>query len=783
MKQIFFLFNYKLFVSLISMGIIATIIVSGVKSEKKIPKYLEECYTNETLSGARLPMTLNVLIDIFRKIELHVQNSVDLRLLVTSMLHRFKFDGIEQHQVKISLIEGILPFSGTGSQRVKNEIINEFIPGNPDFFPVQSLSLVERCTLHRAISNTIADHDQPESKLCVDRPTEKIYAKPVESKKLCPLEQGIILTEFGTVAPGTLITGIAAALQYQTIAVKLLYDSIPNPYDFNEDEVDFVIPRHEILVNKSMWFSNLQRSNAQVDNIWLATVAGELAELVIYEGPIKGEKMSLGSSGSWDSTMRPMLFYLLNKDDNYEVTRAEIVGAVDGFIIANSLRTWIKYFNNLRLSQIFEIYYSSKGAFFDSNIAACERGKVFWYHASRKMLKEQTYAVSQILAYKKSISYMTDESLKTMVNHAVSKFTTYVNDHLFTELRCHKEKKYPRVQVLVAFDGSWSKEYTQDFLSVLIEDLNVSLYGSKIGILNGENGDWILNTTDSPSTAHEKISTLDASTWPNNLNIFSVINTANNYLTTIWSQKSANHDIGNLGQVILLLAPRTVVKEGERQDIKSSLINLKSNHPDVNIVYFVSKKNAASFREFLTSPEDYLIDSRIDEIASYVSTIPRSLRLNCSEKNSSSHEQVEDYVKPQESIFYRLDPQWRWNTQRISMTIISVGYGSFEVCWWTQFDGNVIKNRYNCRELSGHSEFIINDTQDCKNKNANCPGIYYQIRGLNSLKKCAEIECRTPEYIRYLLRLNIQCSRASILESKNLFVFLLLILGMDYLIS
>lgn len=94
------------------------------------------------------------------------------------------------------------------------------------------------------------------------------------SKKLCPLEQGIILTEFGTVAPGTLIAGIAAALQYQTIAVKLLYDSLPNPYEFNEDEVDFVIPRHEILVNKSMWFSNLQRSNAQVDNIWLATVAG-----------------------------------------------------------------------------------------------------------------------------------------------------------------------------------------------------------------------------------------------------------------------------------------------------------------------------------------------------------------------------------------------------------------------------------------------------------------------------------------------------------------------------
>lgn len=46
-------------------------------------------------------------------------------------------------------------------------------------------------------------------------------------------------------------------------------------------------------------------------------------------------------------------------------------------------------FNNLRLSQILDIYYSTKGPSFDSRISACERGKSFWYVASRTIMEEQ----------------------------------------------------------------------------------------------------------------------------------------------------------------------------------------------------------------------------------------------------------------------------------------------------------------------------------------------------------------------------------------------------------
>lgn len=74
------------------------------------------------------------------------------------MSDRFKFDGVE-YQKNIQATNGVLPFSGTGMQRVKNQLIEELIPSNTEALPVHLLTQMERCILHRAISNTILQHD------------------------------------------------------------------------------------------------------------------------------------------------------------------------------------------------------------------------------------------------------------------------------------------------------------------------------------------------------------------------------------------------------------------------------------------------------------------------------------------------------------------------------------------------------------------------------------------------------------------------------------------------
>lgn len=44
---------------------------------------------------------------------------------------------------------------------------------------------------------------------------------------------------------------------------------------YDEDEVDLIVPKGEMVVLRSMWFQSLMDSTAKLDNVWVATLAGE----------------------------------------------------------------------------------------------------------------------------------------------------------------------------------------------------------------------------------------------------------------------------------------------------------------------------------------------------------------------------------------------------------------------------------------------------------------------------------------------------------------------------
>ena len=46
--------------------------------------------------------------------------------------------------------------------------------------------------------------------------------------KICPIEYGVILTPFGTIAPGTIISAIAASLEPEDVNLRF-GPSTPNP--------------------------------------------------------------------------------------------------------------------------------------------------------------------------------------------------------------------------------------------------------------------------------------------------------------------------------------------------------------------------------------------------------------------------------------------------------------------------------------------------------------------------------------------------------------------------
>jgi hypothetical protein len=74
-------------------------------AQPRIAPALQECYRNRTLfeRDNRLPMTPNMLIELLRKVEDSPGFSMSLQLFTTSLLHRFKQDGIIRESIESRL--------------------------------------------------------------------------------------------------------------------------------------------------------------------------------------------------------------------------------------------------------------------------------------------------------------------------------------------------------------------------------------------------------------------------------------------------------------------------------------------------------------------------------------------------------------------------------------------------------------------------------------------------------------------------------------------------------
>ncbi|PNF34288.1 hypothetical protein B7P43_G16548 [Cryptotermes secundus] len=146
------------FSAVILFACMSKLLVTGQQNaQTRIPDTLIECYRNQSLRHPenRPPMTIQTFIDIIRKVEKYPRQTMDIKALTTSILHRFRLDGIEKsHDVMET--EGVIPYAVKGNQFYKHRLVLRYlVPANEYQFPNESLSQVELCTLHFMLSHSI----------------------------------------------------------------------------------------------------------------------------------------------------------------------------------------------------------------------------------------------------------------------------------------------------------------------------------------------------------------------------------------------------------------------------------------------------------------------------------------------------------------------------------------------------------------------------------------------------------------------------------------------------
>ncbi|CAG0890182.1 unnamed protein product [Darwinula stevensoni] len=442
------------------------------------------CYFNWTVRDRfqRMPMTMGNLIGLIKKVERQpIAYYWDVYTMAANLLRRFQIDGLQFLPLNLggSIISG-------SSGNSKSDLFWRMSPiGTAEDFPEDSLTVEEKCALHWMLSHSLNDTRRPEEvEGCHDRDgRHKRHAKgrnttPDYEKSLHPLEYGVIYTDYGTVAAGQVLMGLAVRDRVANVKVADLF----------RDESEIV----KYLNSEGHRGSQGSQS---ITAYYAATIAGDLAEAAAYDAAsANGSQQLIGPSGTWNSLTRmgeqeqvngtsscrlyPSEYALADEMDLVShATHAELHGGIDGLLLAVRIKDWNSC--SLKLSQILEMYYSDRGVSLNTDrvFGACNRFNLI--EAYRAELSSQTHVMAYAL-YLESFGLLPPprgSSIISRINESVQKvflqYWEFVQQSKATSCRtmCRDSKNHPpapNVDLYVIFDMDGSEQELLEAKEVVV---------------------------------------------------------------------------------------------------------------------------------------------------------------------------------------------------------------------------------------------------------------------------------------------------------------------------
>ncbi|XP_047106906.1 uncharacterized protein LOC124776109 [Schistocerca piceifrons] len=470
---------------------------AGLVLGRVISDELLECYRD--LGANPVPLSTASLVTLVRKVE-RMENAatLDLRTLSYTLLHRFRADGLERDPDAV-FSEFVVPVRQSGRQALKWDILAEqLLPGNSLLFPEESLTHHEKCALHIMLSSSVDPSE------CFSKGTNN-SSVPITTG--CR-ERGVVNDTRGAVSAGTVVAALCAASQPQTVSLRDLLASAAEAglAPVLSAGTSAVAPRDREKLESLKAYSDMG-SAAAVDSLWASTLAGDLSEVAIYQGP-RVAAVRVGAAGFWDDPLLP-INYVIGHKVIIDLTDAELRGGIDGLVLGGGLRAWLEQMGRLRLSQLLEMYYSPRGVVLDAQgqLRACQRSGVLSTAGYGLRLRNETLNMARLLYMRSDGPQLSDAAIQNYTNASVSAFSSYYRDVLAKDPSCAGELwNPPYVHLLVIMDSTWTPKEAIRLLTFLAQQADVSELGSSLSLLDGRGGRWVINGsrrfTDVPQALH-----------------------------------------------------------------------------------------------------------------------------------------------------------------------------------------------------------------------------------------------------------------------------------------
>ncbi|XP_065090066.1 uncharacterized protein LOC135711212 [Ochlerotatus camptorhynchus] len=827
--------------------------------QTRVAPALLECYQNPELfeRDNRLPMTMNMLIELIRKVEDSPEFNQDMRQLSIALLHRFRQDGIVRAS-GVQNIPGVLPFSPVGFHFTKHRILfSRLLPGNAQTFPNATLTPQERCSLHFMLSSSIdtmvrgdenirctqlsqyraarvpreidfkdrnkllsnylgdievlnqpemnqikkqikkmkqsarlemdpdeeqMEEDEPEAAAAAaeeeEAPVEsqdEVEGDPAEQEfvddaslvdiatnaiSACPVENGVVYTQWGTLSAGTVIAGIAAGLEPQTVQLR-----------------DLMPPR------SAQFRARQQVQPMRVDNRWAATLSGDLAEVTLLHAPSQPANIQVGAAGAWNQTVAPRWFFLSQRT-SLEMTDAEIRAGIDGLALATNIIEWRNRANMLRLSQVLDMYYSQRGVF-NQQMRSCNRRDLFTTVAPIQAMRDQAVAFSNILDKEMQMAFtVTQQAIVQFSGGAADALANYVPTSL-NDLSCAATAITPTdptiwrsaADLFIFVDTAWSFRDIHSVVAHLLDNLDVGRFGTTYTILNAFNGEVLVNSTQFLADFHSTYTVDLHVAQPIGLNLPTVLRSLREQITPIMMAERQNNSMSGRSKIGLIIPNTAAVSEGDSNFAVERLHILREEVPDLRLLFFAGG-TPTRFNRFVREESRDIFQMRevgtgaiIDAVN--VQTTPVIRRIQQEPRRivnpRCGHDWIQttwgsnsfnQYVEPRGIVFYRLQPNYFFHqAENRRLRIQGHGFATITICHsrWVQLPRiNTTQNNdaVNCRVVNAEMVDIdLSNACDGHSVIHTCPPVFFSVEHTQQTEvtnlRCTERECRFPDNARF----------------------------------
>ncbi|XP_016947606.1 uncharacterized protein LOC108022910 isoform X2 [Drosophila biarmipes] len=825
---------------------LAATLILGTQAQEnamlQIPPSLVECYNTSFFMNRdnRLPANMDTLISLIEKVENSYAGTsgvqADIRTVAVSLLHRFRQDGIKK-AAGVNPAAGVIPYSPTGFQFPKFKILlSRLIPGNANSFPNSSLTRVERCSLHFMLSSTFDTRSRgDENNVCnqlsqyraqrLPRSLKKNYgnnfisdvewldSRPKrgrssvsvskyeqlgeldyesdwayagsEGTSQCPVEDGLVRTRWGTVSAGTLIAGIAAGVQQQTVQLRTLLALSSQ--------------------RRSRGRSQSQTSSG-IDNRWAATLAGDLAEVTLVQLPVSGGSASVGATGGWNDTVLPH-WYFLSQRNNLEATDAEIRGGLDGLILAKNVASWRTQASSLKLSQLLRMYYSTNGVL-STGINACSRQSQFTNVAPSQELEDQTYAFASVLDSEMQLRVtLTPSVISQYAGNATASLVTYVPIFDYfppQEWADISNRTTVMADIFVFVDTYWPYRCVVDYVAYVLQDLNIHPYASKVTIFAASDGSVIVNTTDYIINVYEEWNSTSHSWHPTGFNLPLILNSLSVRVEDLLEADRAIDNLGGRSLVALLIpSPLSYVDEKDYDYCQRYMEQLRWHLPNLHFIYYGGGA-LVRFHDFVRDPSKdlFLLNTEKppeicgDPVITRVRQVPRRLSNPRCYANGVISEfginSLQQYARLGSINFYRLDSLYLPARQSMRYLKISpISKITFTVCTSRSIErpfrnlSAPLRAEETC-ESTALGSFSYDLTDACVGYDFEpCPPLFFsvQAQGFGDIS-CVVEACQTPDEAQYVVSLsNLGCNDATAIISNVVLAAPAFLISLNAIIS